>query len=26
MPGIDPSSNRSFYEAMEADTGINPIK
>ena len=26
MPGIDPSSNRSFYEAMDADMDINSIK
>jgi hypothetical protein len=26
MPGIDPISNRSFSEAMDADTDINPIK
>ena len=26
MPGIDPSSNRSFYEAMDADMDINNIK
>ena len=26
MPGIDPSSNRSFYEAMDADMNINSIK
>ena len=26
MPGIDPCSNRSFYEAMDADMDINSIK
>ena len=26
MPGIDPSSNRSFYESMDADMDINSIK
>ena len=26
MPGIDPSSNRSFYEAMDADTDILKLK
>jgi plasmid stability protein len=26
MPGIDPSSNRSFYEAMEADLDFNSNK
>ena len=26
MPGIDPSSNRSFYEAMDADMDINCSK
>jgi plasmid stability protein len=26
MPGIDPSSNRSFYEAMDADIDINSIQ
>ena len=26
MPGIDPCSNRSFYEAMDADMNINNIK
>ena len=26
MPGIDPSSNRSLYEAMDADMDINSSK
>jgi hypothetical protein len=26
MPGIDPSSNRSFYEAMDADMDILKLK
>ena len=26
MPSIDPCSNRSFYEAMDADMNINNIK
>ena len=26
MPGIDPSSNRSFYEAMDADMDILKLR
>ena len=26
MPGIDPSSNRSFYEAMDADVDILKLR
>jgi hypothetical protein len=26
MPGIDPSSNRSFYDAMDADMDISNFK
>ena len=26
MPGINPSSNRSFYEAMDADMDFKSIK
>ena len=26
MPGIDPSSNRSFYEAMDADIDILKLR
>jgi hypothetical protein len=26
MPGIDPSSNRSFYDAMDADMDISNLK
>jgi len=26
MPGIDPSSNRSFYDAMDADMDISRLK
>ena len=26
MPGIDPSSNRSFYDAMDADMDLSNLK
>ncbi len=26
LPGIDPSSNRSFYQALDADTDILKLK
>jgi len=26
MPGIDPCSNRSFYDAMDADMDISNLK